>query len=258
MQFKYKIAAAFVVFVLLLGAVYAIQHFYLNREVSTIIGEYRLDETFTAEDLIYGPQPWAPYASKMPLLPGTDVNGNEEFYLMFVDLNATPNLNSTFPRVQVDYAFSGLHGTAAFHVYGYIHSSGAVSWTNRVEGSGASGYYVTIDQQPSTNLAAAQIIEIFNHVYVKVANAAGASFDSNDDDTYFMRFEKAGGGLNTLHITIDPQVPTGQVTNTRNSAGTFYVTFTGDRIQDNIILLVAVNGSISEDFEVKLKVSVPQ
>jgi hypothetical protein len=259
MQFKYKIAAAFVVIVFLIGVVYAIQHIYLNREVSTGQGEYRLDETFTAEDFTYGPQAWAPYASKMPLIPGANVDGDEGFYLMFVDLNATSNLKSTFPRVQVDYAFTGLHGTAAFHVYGYIHSvGGAVSWTNRIEGSGASGYYVTTDQQSTSSLAGAQVMGDFNHVSIKVANDAGASFNANGDDTYFMRFEKEGGGLNTLHITTDPQVPTGQVTNTSDSAGTFYVTFTGDRIQDTFILLVAVNGRIGEDFGLNLKVSVPQ
>ena len=86
-----------------------------------------------ASDLTYGPQGWAPYASKMPIIPGGDLN-QDEFYLMFVDLNATSNLNSTFPRVQVDYSFSGLHGVAAFHVYGYIHSNSGISWTNRVEG----------------------------------------------------------------------------------------------------------------------------
>lgn len=127
---------------LLIVVVFAIQWVYLNREASTTHSGYQLDETFTADDFNYGPQTWAPYASRMPLIPGADVNGNKAFYLMFVDLNATSNLNSTFPRVQVDYVFSGLHGTAAFHVYGYIHANSAIAWTNRVEGSGASGYYI--------------------------------------------------------------------------------------------------------------------
>ncbi|MGE5187688.1 MAG: hypothetical protein ACM3JE_01540 [Betaproteobacteria bacterium] len=257
MQFKYKIAAALAVFALLIGIVYAIQYVYLNREVSSERGDYSLDEAFTAEDLLYGPQAWAPYATKMPLVPGADVEGDDGFYLLFVDLNATSNLNSTFPRVQVDYAFSGLHGTAAFHVYGYIHSNGALSWTNRVEGSGASGYYVIIDQQSTSSVAGAHTMKDFNHVYVKVANAAGASFDDNGDDTYLMRFEKAGGGLNSLHITTDPRTPTGQVTNTSNSTGTFFVTFTGDRVQDTFVLLVAVNGTIGNDFTLNFKASVP-
>jgi hypothetical protein len=117
---------AFAVFALLVAFVFAVQYVSLNREVRSTHGIYRLDEDFRAEDLIYGPQTWIPYASRMPIVPGGDVNGDDVFYIMFVDLNATSNLNSTFPRVQVDYAFSGLNGVAAFHVYGYIRSNNGI------------------------------------------------------------------------------------------------------------------------------------
>jgi hypothetical protein len=177
--------------------------------------------------------------------------------MMFVDLNATSNLNSTFPRVQVDYSFAGLHGEMAFHVYGYIHSNYGLSWTNRVEGNGASGFYVTSDQQATSTLAGAQVMEYYDHVYVKVANTAGASFNDFGNNTYFMKFEKDGGGLNTLHITTDPRTPTGQVTNTNNTTGTFFMDYTGGRVQEDFILLVAVNGSIDSDFHLNLKSSVP-
>jgi hypothetical protein len=225
--------------------------------VSTTTGNYHLDEAFTAEDLLYGPQTWIPYASKMPVVPGGDVNGGNGYYLMFVDLNATSNLDSTFPRVQVDYAFSGLHGAAAFHVYGYIHSNGGCSWTNRVNGDGANGFYVTANPQETSSLLNAQMMEDFDHVYVKVSNMAGAVFNGFGNNTYYMRFDKAGGGLNSLHVTVDPRVPTGQVTNTGNVTGTFFVDFTGDRVQDDFVLLVAVNGAIGDDFRLNLKSSVP-
>ncbi len=257
MQFKYKITAALTVFVLLIGVVFAVQWAYLNREASSSQGDYRLDDTLTAQDFIYGPQAWAPYASKMPIVPNGDVNGDDGFYLLFVDLNATSNLNSTFPRVQVDYSFTGMQGVAAFHTYGYIQSNGGISWTNRVEGDGASGYYVTSNPAALSSLSGTQEIEDYNHVYVEVSNHAGAAFDDFGNDTYFMKFEKVGGGLNTLHITTDPRVPTGQVTNTANVTGTFFVNFSGDRLQGDIILLVAVNGSISDDFQLNLKSSVP-
>ena len=257
MEFKYKLAASFAVFVLLIGVVFAVQYFYLNKEASSIHGNYLIDETFTSQDLTYGPQTWAPYAYKMPIVPGGDVNGGEVFYVMFVDLNATSNLNSTFPRVQVDYAFSDLHVVAAFHVYGYIHSNTGISWTNRVEGDGASGYYVTADQQATSSLAGAQAMEDYNHIYVKVANHAGIAYNDNGNNTYFMKFEKTGGGLNTLHITTDPKAPGGQVTNSDNTTGTFFVDFSGDRVQEDFILLVSVNGSIGDDFQLNLKSSVP-
>lgn len=257
MLFRYKVAAGLAAFVLVILAVFAVQYVYLNREASSAQGKYVLDETFTAQDLMYGPQAWAPYASKMPLVPGGDVNGGDGFYLMFVDLNATSNLNSTFPRVQVDYAFTGLYGEAAFHVYGYIQSNGACSWTNRVDGDGSSGYYVTANPQSLSIVPNAQVMGDFNHVYVKVANSAGAAFNDFGNNTYFMNFEKAGGGLNSLHITTDPNVPTGQVTNTGNMTGRFFVDFTGDRVQNDFILLVAVNGAVGDDFALNLKSSVP-
>ena len=255
MQFKYKLVTSFVVFVLLIVGLFAVQYYYLNREASTNHGNYKLDETFAATDLIYGLQGWVPYASKMPIVPGGDVN-QDEYYFMFVDLNATSNLNSTFPRVQVDYSFSGLHGIAAFHVYGYIHSNSGISWTNRVEGDGSNGYYVTSDPQITNTLAGAQVMEDYDHVFFKVANHAGAVFNDYGNDTYFMRFEKVGGGLNSLHITTDPRVPTGQVTNTGNLTGSFFVNYTGDRIQDDFILLIAVNGTLGADFQLIIKSSV--
>ena len=257
MLFKYKLAAALAVFVLLIGIVFAVQYVYLNRDASATHGNYLLDETFTTQDLLYGPQSWAPYASKMPIIPGENVDSGDGFYVMFVDLNATSNLNSTFPRVQVDYSFTGLHGVAAFHVYGYIHSNYGLSWTNRVEGDGASGYYVTASPQATNALAGPQAIEDYNHVYVKVSNTAGASFNDFGNNTYFMKFDKDGGGLNTLHITTDPRTPTGQVTNTGNTTGTFFLDYTGGRVQEDFILLVAVNGAIGSDFHLNLKSSVP-
>ncbi len=256
MQFKYKVAAGLAAFVLLIMAVFAVQYIYLNREANSAQGKYILDETFTAQDLIYGPQAWAPYAEKMPLVPGGDVEGSDTFYLMFVDLNATSNLNSTFPRVQVDYMFTGLQGGAAFHVYGYIHSNGGCSWRNRVDGSGASGYYVTANPQALSSLSGAQVMADFNHITVKVANSAGAAYNDFGNNTYYLKFEKVGGGLNSLHITTDPNVPTGQVTTTGNMTGRFYVDYTGDRVQDDFILLVAVNGNIGDDFALNLKSSV--
>jgi hypothetical protein len=253
LEFKFKVAAGLAVFGLLILAVFTVQYVYLNREASQTHGNYMVDETFTSADLFYGPQAWAPYASKMPLVPGGDVGGNNTFYLMFVDLNATSNLNSTFPRVQVDYKFSGLHGQAAFHVYGYI---GGVSWTNRVDGDGASGYYVTVNPQAPNFLSATKVLDDVSHVSVKVANHAGAAFNDYGNNTYYMKFEKDGGGLNSLHITNDPKVPAGQVTNTTSAQGTFFVDYSGGRVQEDFILLVAVNGFIGGDFALNLKSSV--
>ena len=156
MQFKYKLAAAFAVFGLLILIVFAVQWAYLSQPANTVGGNYHLDETFSAASFLYGPQAWVPYASKLTVMPGVDANSNGNFYVMFVDLNATSDLNATFPCVRVDYSFSGLHGTAAFHVYGYIKGNGGFSWTNRADGDGASGFYVTAPAGSPNVLANAQ------------------------------------------------------------------------------------------------------
>jgi len=257
LQFKYKLAAAFAVFGLLIGTVFAVQWVFLSQQASTVGENYSLDETFSATNFLYGPQAWVPYASKLPIMPGVDAESDGNFYVMFVDLNSTSNLNATFPCVRVDYSFSGLHGTAAFHVYGYMKSNGGFSWTNRVDGSGASGLYVTAPAGSPNVLANAQPMPDFDNVYVKVSNKEGAAFNDFGNNTYFMKFEKAGGGLNSLHITTDPRNPSGNVTTTSNLSGTFYVDFTGDRVQDDFVLLVAVNGTIGDDFQLNLKSSVP-
>ncbi len=190
-------------------------------------------------------------------MPGVEVTTDGPFYMMFVDLNATSDLNATYPCVKVDYSFSGLHGTAAFHVYGYIKSNGGISWTNRADGDGASGYCVTADTGSPSVLANATQMSDSNHIYVRVSNKEGAAFDVYGNDTYLMKFDKSGGGLNSLHITPNPRNPDGNVTITNSQNGTFYVDFTGGRVQDDFVLLVAVNGAIGNDFQLNLKSSVP-
>lgn len=237
LQFKYKLAAAFAVFGLLILIVFAVQWVYLSQPANTVGENYDLNQSFSAASFLYGPQSWVPYASELTVMPGVDVNSNENFYAMFVDLNATSDLNATFPCVRVDYSFSGLRGTAAFHVYGYIKGNGGISWTNRVDGDGASGLYVTAPAGAPNFLANAQSMPSFDHIYVQVSNKQGAVFNDFGNNTYFMNFNKAGGGLNALHITTDPKNPDGSVTTTSSLTGTFYVDFTGGRVMDDFVLL---------------------
>jgi hypothetical protein len=253
LEFKYKLAAALIALVLVVGVLLAVNYYILSRETNiTPSGNYNLDETFTAESFTYGPQGWMPYNEKLPVQPGGNID-SETYYVMFVDLNATSNPNSTFPCVRIDYAFSGLHGTAAFHVYGYVHENGGISWTNRVDGLGASGWYVVANAGTQSTITGIQPLPDFNHVYVKVANKNGATYNDYGNNTYYMKFDKAGGGLNTMHLSADPKNPSGEVTYTANATGTFYADFTGDRVQEDLILLVAVNGQIGSDFSLSLR-----
>jgi hypothetical protein len=257
LQLKFKLAVAFAVLALLIGAFFGVQQVYLQQKAS-LTGPSRLDETFTVEDFGYGPQSWVPYASALSVMPDGDVGG-DGYYLMFVDLNATSNLHTSYPCVRVDYAFSGLNGYAAFHVYGYIQANQGISWTNRVGGLGESGWYVTGNASASISAlpAGVQPMPDRNHITVKVANQDGAAYNGFGNNTYYLKFEKDGGGFNSIHITNSPKNPTGEVTRTSNQTGTFYVDFTGDRTQDNFILLVAVNGTIGSEFQLKLRSSVP-
>lgn len=257
MQFKYKLAVSFAIFGLLILAVFAVQWVYTIQTANTTVGNYNLNETFSAASFLYGPQAWVPDVSKLPIMPGVEANGNGNFYVMLVDLNATSNLGATYPCVRVDYSFIGLHGTAAFHVYAYIKEKGGIQWTNRVEGDGASGFYVTAQAGPSNILANPKPLPNFHNICVKVSNKEGAAFNEYGNNTYLMEFDKPGGGLNVLHITTDPRNPDGNITATSNLTGTFYLDFTGHSVMEDFLLFVAVNGTIGNNFQLNLKSSVP-
>ncbi|QYZ78495.1 PGF-pre-PGF domain-containing protein [Methanofollis formosanus] len=99
------------------------------------------------------------------------------------------------------------------------------------------------------------------HIFIDVANDAGVKYNLDgavygvwNNNTYYMKAD--GGGLNALHITADPATPTGQVTTSGNQSGTFYVSDTGGRgFNDDMVLLLAVNGSVPDDFAVHIKSS---
>lgn len=101
--------------------------------------------------------------------------------------------------------------------------------------------------------ASAAVLPDFNHIYITVANDAGPRFDSFRNGTYFVNFEGETRGQNALHISRDPAEPYGQVTVTRNRSGTFFVTDTGGKsYEDDVILMIAVNGTIPENFRIHL------
>jgi PKD repeat protein len=93
----------------------------------------------------------------------------------------------------------------------------------------------------------------YNNIFIRVANDAGAHYDTFGDDTYYIRFEGIDRGLNALHISTDPAVNFGQVTLTDDLSGTFYATDSGGKgYEDEIILMVAVNGTIPDDFSLRV------
>ncbi|MCD1293452.1 hypothetical protein CUJ83_00370 [Methanocella sp. CWC-04] len=258
MDIKNKLIAGVLIIIIFLAAMVALQYFTSNNsggqasddgQVADVANvNWTLDQSFDKNDLIYGPQAWKPYNTKLPIVPGQNVDGGGDFYLMFVDLNTSAGISSESRTIRVDYGIKDLAGTAAFHAYGY--SSGGISWTNNVD---SSCLLVSGTVSGSGTQAAAKSLEENNNVYVKVVNDEGARYDDQGNDTYFIKFQKPGGGLNNLHVTNDAEVFGGQVTSTGDLSGTFYITYSGDRGLDDIILLVAVNGTIPDGFQIKLK-----
>jgi PKD repeat protein len=121
-----------------------------------------------------------------------------------------------------------------------------------------------------------QVVPDFSPTNIYVANDAGVKYDYPDGtpvgtyqyvpNTYFLYFDTAGGGLNPVHLGTTNVFDTsstgnniyGTVATSRNQSGTFYVTFTGGQgsFADGILML-AVNGTIPDDFSVHIKSSGP-
>jgi parallel beta-helix repeat protein len=93
----------------------------------------------------------------------------------------------------------------------------------------------------------------YHNIRVKTANepAYGQS-----DGTYYIGTCEEDGGLSDLHISTDPESPYGNTSLTKSPKGEFYVTYTGGRgFQDDVILMLAVNGTIPENFAVDISAS---
>jgi hypothetical protein len=96
-----------------------------------------------------------------------------------------------------------------------------------------------------------------SNIYVKCANTEGISFDPGNNGGYYIQaLASSGGGFNAIHITTDPSISMGQATVSTNQSGTFYAMDTGGRgYQDDVILMLAVNGTIPADFQVHIHAS---
>jgi FOG: PKD repeat len=100
------------------------------------------------------------------------------------------------------------------------------------------------------------VLPSYNGIYFNVANDAGLRFNeySNDsiyNNTYYVA--KGGGGLNPIQIATTPTNTVGNIVNTTNQSGTFDIVFSGGiHHADDVILLVAVKGPISDGFGLTL------
>jgi len=94
----------------------------------------------------------------------------------------------------------------------------------------------------------------YTGVYVHVANPEGTKWNANSNETYYIN--PTGGGLNAIHISAAPSNIYGQVTSSTDQTGTFYISDTsGSKYEDDIVLLLAVNGTLPDDFAAHIKTS---
>jgi hypothetical protein len=117
--------------------------------------EGSIDDTFTKEDFIYGPQSWKPAGNNdpmnYPIYFEQDMSDpSNQFHIMFIDLNAGllgPNSLLTGltdnGMIRLDYSIDNPGVMVAFNIYGWCNQSNqgrGISWTNRMSGEGSSGY----------------------------------------------------------------------------------------------------------------------
>ena len=106
----------------------------------------------------------------------------------------------------------------------------------------------------TTNLGATTVIPSNSNVLLQISNDGTARFNDYGNNTY--HFFGLTQGINALHITTSPAESSGQVTFSNDQSGVFYITDTGDRgCDDNGILMLAVNGTIPDNFRVTVKAS---
>lgn len=149
-----------------------------------------VDETFSKEDFIYGPQTWKPGPGtlgvpSLSLWFGQDITDlSTNSRLMFVDLNVGDMKAGTAPDLvdnggaRVEFSFTNLDTSAAFNGYGWAgtaNQGSGISWTNRLDTAfpeKSSGYYVQgveripAPEFPTMALPAALIVGILGAVFV--------------------------------------------------------------------------------------------
>jgi hypothetical protein len=110
-----------------------------------------LSETFVSADFLPGTSSWRPAPlDDYPIYFDQDMDLDEQFKIMLIDLYAG-SVNQTNLRdsgtVKIDYDLTGYEGAAYFDVYAWNNQSAqgqGISWTNRIIGTGSSGWEISI------------------------------------------------------------------------------------------------------------------
>jgi len=261
MNLRLRILLAFLVLGLFIFAMFALEEIslpFITKEEQAPVTGVLLDQVFTKADFRYGPQSWRPYYDPLAIDPGQNASAGDTWYMMFIDLNGTPMSGNPDVRrlgaLKVNYSFSALAGRAAFHVYGTRRDTGQTR-TNRQTGWNRCGYVVEGTAEPGASMPATEqlIPSSLHEERVTIANIRGENADDLSAATRTLRFDRAGSGLDALHITKDLSVPKGEVVETFEQQGSFFVTATGGNPGTELLLLVAVNRAQPEGFSLSVR-----
>jgi hypothetical protein len=260
MSLRRRIILAFLVFGIFIIGMFIVEEIslpFISEDRAPAAGVL-LEDVFTKADFRYGPQSLRPYYDPLAIDPGQNASAGDTWYMMFIDLNGTPVSGNPDVRrlgaLKVNYSFSALAGRAAFHVYGTRRDTGQTR-TDRQTGWNRCGYVVEGAAEAGSSMPATeQIIPTSPHEYrVIIANIRGENADDLSAATRTLRFDRAGSGLDALHLTRDPAELKGQVTETTAQEGTFFITATGGNPGNDLMLLVAVNHAQPDHFSLSVK-----
>jgi len=261
MDLRARVGLSFVLIGFFLGGMIALDTFGESVVAeSTLITEpgTLIDQVFTKAGFLYGPQSWRPSYDPLGIDPGCEVLDNETWYLMFIDLNATPISGNPNVRrvgsVRITYNFTDLNGRAVFHVYG-LTTGTTPTRTNRQVGYSHNAFEVTGTDTTGFSMPAATPLAFSSsHLYrVAVANNQLEDYRGMTATTRIFSFTQPGSGQGALHITPDLSKPRGMVTETSELNGAFYVTATGNDPGNDLILLVAVDRPQPDSFSLRIR-----
>jgi PKD repeat protein len=188
----------------------------------------------------------APAGSPVPDFTANVTEGTAPLKVQFTDL-------STGSPTSWSWDFGdGTGSTDQNPVHTYT-TAGTYTVNLTAINDGGSNSEIKTDYISVSGSSGASILPDYNYIFVRVANDDGVKYNAFGNDTYNIRFEGVNRGLNALHISTDPAVNFGQVTVTDSQSGTFYATDSGGKgYEDEVILLVAVNGTIPDDFSLRI------
>jgi len=262
MELRARVGLAFVLLGCFLGVMVVLDTFgesVVPAGTAELVPGTFLDQSFTKAGFLYGPQAWRPSYDPMGIVPGKDVMDNETWYLMFIDLNTTPvsgNPNvKKLGAVRIMYNFTELAGRAVFHVYGLSNSTAMPTRTNRQTGNRHCAYMVTGNATAGSSMpSASPLVLPASHQYrIVIANNQLADSDDLKSTTRAFWFNAPLSGQGALHITPSLSNPRGEVTETTDLNGTFFVTATGGDAGNDLILLVAADRPQPDGFALRVR-----